>query len=340
MDSSLASLCPREAVVSVTDTCDYQCRMCHIRSGPRLPIEVLRRLPTSLTRVTLTGGEPFLRGDIPSLVNAVHARCPNAKVTIVTNGGRPERIASQVKACTPTPAIRVSLDGVGPVHDLLRGVDGAYECAMRTLDLLKPLVPDLGISMTVCDLNAHTIPDMHTVARGLRVKFAVQVAHNGDLYYRTHSNTVLHHRKILDGIEVVRQRELRAWSPRSLGMAYYLTMLKDYVEGKPRRLFCDAGRTFIYVAANGDVYPCLMWPRQDKALGNLVSQTWDEMFVQDSTQSYRVQKILNTVRTCPVQCCLLCTVAPAVRRSAWKLALPLVWEKVYAHARHRARPQG
>ena len=59
---------PVDAVLAVTYRCNARCTMCGIWSSKpvaELPPAAYARLPASLRDVNLTGGEPFLRDDLP-----------------------------------------------------------------------------------------------------------------------------------------------------------------------------------------------------------------------------------------------------------------------------------
>src|SRR5438093_9153719 len=86
---------PRSAVVAVTMACQSRCTMCDIWQygrGSELRPEDYSRLPASLREVNISGGEPFLRKDLPDIVRVIRARCPKARIVISTNALMPARI--------------------------------------------------------------------------------------------------------------------------------------------------------------------------------------------------------------------------------------------------------
>jgi MoaA/NifB/PqqE/SkfB family radical SAM enzyme len=75
-------------------------------------------------RIRLIGGEPFLRGDIVQIIR--HAKARGIHVNVVTDGTEiSEERADQVVA-SGLDTLRFSLDGVGEVHEKLRGKRGCY----------------------------------------------------------------------------------------------------------------------------------------------------------------------------------------------------------------------
>ncbi|MCL4200798.1 4Fe-4S cluster-binding domain-containing protein, partial [Patescibacteria group bacterium] len=78
---------PKSAFISVTLLCNSRCIHCDIwknRGLDFLPVSIYKKLPTSLEMVDITGGEPFLRNDIPEIVRIIRKRCPKARILITT----------------------------------------------------------------------------------------------------------------------------------------------------------------------------------------------------------------------------------------------------------------
>ena len=62
---------PRDAVIAVTHRCNAHCVMCNVwksRRRDELQPEHMGKLPASLKTINLSGGEPFLRADLPEFV--------------------------------------------------------------------------------------------------------------------------------------------------------------------------------------------------------------------------------------------------------------------------------
>ena len=90
--------------VSVTDRCNFRCPYCMPREifGPGyeflpraeiLSFEEIARLAgvfrrLGLRKLRLTGGEPTLRAELPSLVAMLRAAAPEADIALTTNGSR------------------------------------------------------------------------------------------------------------------------------------------------------------------------------------------------------------------------------------------------------------
>ncbi len=136
----------------VTSACNARCAHC-LNAGRReapgkllTPDEVDRIAATTgpLMNLLISGGEPFLRPDLPELVEPFARRCGLRQVTVPTNGSMPERVeagaASIARACPGAKTnIRVALDGPPALHDQIRDIEGGFELAMETVQRISRL---------------------------------------------------------------------------------------------------------------------------------------------------------------------------------------------------------
>jgi cyclic pyranopterin phosphate synthase len=109
--------------ISVTDRCNFRCVYCMPEEGmtwlPRdeiLSFEELTRLARifvdSGTRtIRLTGGEPLVRRELPTLVGMLHALHPDVDLSLTTNGFLLRRDA-QALAAAGLRRVNVSLDSL------------------------------------------------------------------------------------------------------------------------------------------------------------------------------------------------------------------------------------
>jgi radical SAM protein with 4Fe4S-binding SPASM domain len=106
--------------------------------------------------VLFSGGEPLTRPDLFDL--AAHARDNGLRCVLSTNGTliTPEA-ARSIERCGFS-YVGVSLDGVGPVHDKVRGKKGAYDAALAGLRLCRELGTRVGLRFTVHKRNLDQLP--------------------------------------------------------------------------------------------------------------------------------------------------------------------------------------
>jgi cyclic pyranopterin phosphate synthase len=151
----------RDLRISVTDRCNFRCRYCMPREvfGPGFAfmtreeilsfeeITTLARVFAGLgvTKLRLTGGEPTLRAQLPTLVSML-AEIPGVEVTMTTNGSL---LASQARALAEAGLRRVtvSLDSLDdatframndmdfPVRLVLEGIEAAEAAGLAPIKI-------------------------------------------------------------------------------------------------------------------------------------------------------------------------------------------------------------
>jgi len=133
----------------VNDICNSRCQTCSIwkrKHGRELTPEELANilgdsLFDKLRYVGVSGGEPTLRKDLPEIYRVLAQKYPRIHGTgIITNAIRKDdvitRILASAKICqesgVPFNAM-VSLDGIGEIHDRVRGREGNFETAVEVI---------------------------------------------------------------------------------------------------------------------------------------------------------------------------------------------------------------
>ena len=135
--------------------------------------QVFRSMGRAPVWMTFSGGEPFLRKDLPDIVGSAIDICHPAIVNIPTNGWFTNRIASGVeRICITRPrtqlVVNLSFDHHVPErHDEIRGVTGSWDRLQDTLAALRALhLPNLTVGCHTV-ISAENDRDFPAVARGL-----------------------------------------------------------------------------------------------------------------------------------------------------------------------------
>ncbi|MEI6450406.1 MAG: SynChlorMet cassette radical SAM/SPASM protein ScmE [Actinomycetes bacterium] len=162
---------PRSVDIDVTGRCNLRCAYCyHFASAADtpddLPTAVWLRFFAELKRhavldVTLSGGEPFIREDLPVLVEGIVAA--NLRFSILSNGTlvTPE-LARMLAASGRCDHVQVSLDGgSAAAHDACRGA-GSFERALAGLQALRAAGVPVAVRLTIHRGNVH---DLEAAAR-------------------------------------------------------------------------------------------------------------------------------------------------------------------------------
>lgn len=178
--------------LEVTSQCNSRCRTCYnwkkITEKPsNLSLEQIEKICTSIGQpmmhIVLTGGEPFLRQDLPELVGVMVKHLEPESISICTNGSMPTRIKDMtkklLKAHQGLLTIGLSFDGVGEEHDAIRGLPGSYKALVRTYKTLEPLAREhsrikLAANTVLCQ---QTLPHLERLHSTLKENFPLIRTH-------------------------------------------------------------------------------------------------------------------------------------------------------------------
>jgi MoaA/NifB/PqqE/SkfB family radical SAM enzyme len=149
-----------------------------MKPGDEMSVEAVRRVFTSvgpLDAVRITGGEPFLRDDLPAIAEAILKASSPRVVHVTTNGSFPEKIEAFHRGF-PEPkrlAFLVSLDGMQEEHDASRGPDANFETAVRTVRALVAAGARVAVNHTV--ISPRSMDD-HYALRAMMAPLGVDVS--------------------------------------------------------------------------------------------------------------------------------------------------------------------
>jgi MoaA/NifB/PqqE/SkfB family radical SAM enzyme len=248
---------PLVAHISVTDHCGYRCARCSNLPAAQTdpPLDALKRLLDELrdagtATVALTGGEPCLRPDLAEIVAACG---PEMSPMLFASGqGLDRDLARRLRAAGLAAAI-VSLDDFrAEEHDRVRGAPGAFAQARSAIEhCLAAGLYTAAQAVAVPGLLAgEDLERFLEFCRGLGVHDVVFL---NPARVRPDDASAL-----LDAAQIERLVDLHRRSARDGRMMKVTAM--PYLES-PAFFGCQAGFSFLYVSASGELYPCDFLPR-------------------------------------------------------------------------------
>ena len=299
--------------VIVTYRCNARCTMCNRHQAPSRPEEeigivTIRKLPR-MYFTNVTGGEPFIREDLPDIIREL---CKlSDRIVVSTNGFFTDRIVDLAREY-PQIGIRVSIEGLEQTNDAIRGLADGYRRGCETLDRLRALgLKDIGFGMTVQDKNAPDLVPLYEIADEKGMEFATAALHNS--FYFVENRNIIHDRAMVaENFEALINRLLRSNSPKKWFRAYFNHGLINYIYGQPRLLPCDMAFDTFFIDPYGDVMPC-NGTKEKAAMGNLNRQSWGEIW-----NSPEAERVREQVRRCDRKCWMIGSASPAMRRYIWK----------------------
>jgi AdoMet-dependent heme synthase len=266
---------PGHPVWEVTGACNLRCIHCHATSGKAAPDELttdegkklidMLAATSEFRTLIYTGGEPLVRPDIFTLLK--YSQKAGLANIIATNGTMiDEEMAFKLKdhgvVCNA-----ISIDAADEqTHDSIRNKPGAFELAQRAIAATKKAGLLLQINTTAMEYNMNHLPELISFAddcgAGIMLMYQlVAVGRGGKIEKATLKKSA---NKYLSELISEKQRNTKTIIEPVAGPQYwpYLLEKNGIRNGKLLKLAghlfhgCAAGRGFVYIKANGDVWPC------------------------------------------------------------------------------------
>lgn len=274
------------AYLHVTQRCNLRCRGCYSLDGNRNTLadalleDVCRAVDqlaaAGVQRLVVSGGEPFLRADLPRIVRHAKQECGIRRVDVLSNGTCVTREALAEMA----PYV----DGVSVSFDGCSADSVPYiRCEQRFDELVAAIkaIQEAGIA-------AHMIPTAHArnidelpryveLARdlGVTMNFSLLTCEPGDPDLGG----------LLPGDETLRRlgRDMLTMGDGAPVLAVDAPVGLNLTVKRN----CGAGSRTLSVDADGTVYPCHMLHREDLAMGNAFTGSLEEALAGDVGQTMR-----------------------------------------------------
>ncbi len=301
-------------IIGVTYSCNAKCGMCGIYDiyahnpdliHKELPLSaVLARLKESslmrkISHIDLTGGEPFLKEGLKDFIAGVFELKNIKLVSINTNGLLTDSITGDceyiLSVINPKKhfSVSISIDGIGDIHDRIRGFPGAFANVENTISRLKILRGrhanfKIRSNTVIQPENINFLNAIKDYWSNHGIEGAYSLAQ--DTFY-THSPR----KTIPDGVIFSREdiEKIKALNPKSKGSEYYLE------HNFTRPLHCFAGYAAVFIDPLGDVYPCNFLARNEEyAIGNIRHEAIDNIWSSANASFIRAK-----ARNCPYKSC-------------------------------------
>ena len=160
---------PRSVEIAITSRCNLRCRYCYFFDNPEmqyadLPGSEWLRFFDELGRcavmdVTLAGGEPFFREDLPALIEGIVRN--RMRFGVLSNGMLiDDDIAAFISRTGRCDYVQVSVDGSQPSsHDVARG-KGSFSGAIRGIETLRRHRVRATVRVTIHRYNVRDLDDI------------------------------------------------------------------------------------------------------------------------------------------------------------------------------------
>src|SRR5688572_15068019 len=298
VSSRLHAIRPTVLIYNCTWVCDARCTMCsNWKWGDRKSDMTLAQLEPVLDtpfwgaveNLNISGGEPTTRNDLPQMVEIFQRHLPRLrKIGINTTGLTPHRaipmLTRIVEFCAKNGlliSIRVSLDGIGDVHNQVRDVKRGFEKACQTIDAMQALAAknpnfSFGIASTIFATNLEDAQNILTWARARKLDIVFNMLRFTDnmLGNRDLEETVGFHEKeetFMRKFFLERVQEESVLSGQAFMYLHYADMIAN---GYKRTMPCPFRSQGLLLNPEGTLYYC----ENSQPLGNVLDEGAEALY--------------------------------------------------------------
>ncbi len=325
---------PMTITYSVTAACQSKCKTCQIgamycqdptRPQKDLKLNEIEKVFQSMKPVyffNMSGGEPFMRDDLPEIVELA---CKYLKPRVVhtpTNAilsdkiiKNTERIIQIVRNYDLTVPVTVkpSIDGVGDKHDEIRGIKGNFKCLIKTIDGLKKLEDKydnfhLELGTVISNFNINDLDEIEDFVHSLGVEsYRNEVAECRTEFFNLEDEITppaeVYQKLIKDFARKVEEnigkKKRLARTTEAMRVVYY-DLAGKILEEKRQVIPCYAGVSNVHINYDGGVWPCCVLG-YDKQMGNLRDYDYDFQKLWHSKEAEEVRKYIKDKNcACPL----------------------------------------
>jgi MoaA/NifB/PqqE/SkfB family radical SAM enzyme len=267
----------------------------------------------SIENLNISGGEPTTRNDLPEMVEMFHRRLPRMrKIGINTTGLTPHRaipmLTRIVKFCADKDlllSIRVSLDGIGNIHDQVRHVKDGFAKAGKTIEAMQALAQkhdnfQFGLAATIFATNMEDAENILAWARTKNLdvvfnmlRFTDAMLHNKELEeqigFRQREEQFMR-KFFLDRVQ-----EESVLSGQSFMYLHYADMIAN---GYKRTMPCPFQSQGLLLNPNGDLHYC----ENSEKLGNVLDDSAESLYFKAENLMHRQHLKDKVCPTCLSPC--------------------------------------
>ncbi|WP_409197924.1 radical SAM protein [Methanobrevibacter acididurans] len=291
---------PFQIVWNITQACNFNCIHCYENAGKKGPDELNKEeilngidklADLGIASLAFSGGEPSIHPQIKEFIK--HANDRGLYVSMATNGYifNDYEKAKELKDLG-LQFVQISLDGVNPkTHDNFRQKDGSWKRAIEAIKNFKKAGVFVEISTTATKKNKDEIPEMITFLRSINVDWFVLYNFIPTGKGAEISEIDLSPEERLNLLELIYKEnskgemQILSTAPQFADVVTHtfnndqmipthfynveysnpaMMKLSEFVGG------CGAGRFYMSIEPNGDIYPCVFFPHEKEVkLGNI-----------------------------------------------------------------------
>ena len=304
---------PFQVVWNITNSCNLKCAHCYEDAGKRdanelTNQEIIKGLEiiskAGVTSIAFSGGEPTSNPHITDYIKLTTEL--GMYPAMATNGYMISKMSGLNKfKDAGLEFVQISIDGLNPeTHDSFRGVEGSWKRAIKAVENSVEAGFFVEVATTVTTHNIDEIPDMIKFLRDLGVhwfmlynfiptgngtnisEMDISPKKRSDLLKNAYNENMNGDMQILSTApQYAPVAESLQTNSSVIPTHFYnpqydnpqIMQIAEFVGG------CGAGRFYMGIEPNGDLYPCVFFPRNEELkLGNLVEDDFEKIWKENN----------------------------------------------------------
>ena len=306
---------PSVLQLPVTNKCNLNCVMCNvpnIDTKNEFSVNGLEnilddKIFSKIKAVGVNGGEPFILKNIEEYVRVILKLKKLKSIHIISNGYFTNIIQEKIKIisemCTSRNIklnISISLDGVGKVHDSIRGNSNSFINAIRTINVLRNsnYCDSINVTCTVVKQNVEYLSELQVFCdeNDIDIKYRLGIENNRidnmSMFQEYHIESDL--RMLMLTREFFYKKIFESKIIRD--MYKYWSIFEFLVrDEKVRHLGCIWKKDGITLSPKGEVFYCAT---KSKKIGELPKEKGIDIYFDKNNIKYRKNLIEKECDNC------------------------------------------
>ncbi|MEZ5003800.1 MAG: hypothetical protein R2730_12280 [Chitinophagales bacterium] len=307
---------PRVVQLPITYNCNSKCVMCNIWQmdySNEFTLEEFDRFTqdrifSKVEYLGINGGEPTLIKELPQFAGIILKNLPKLKaLNIITHGFNKkqlfpalENIYTQCKAANVKFHAAISLDGVGKIHDTVRGLKVSKLTQSSILEIVNhpgKYCDTFDVGCTVVKQNVDYLTELKIFAEenNIPIKFRMGIENKRiesqlltDQFSLLYDESIQSSREFFHRLYVESSNWLERFKYFSI---YYFLVVKE----KRRLLGCHWKDNGMTMDSRGDLYYCAV---ESEKIGSLRESSGEKIFFSDENINYRKTIIEEHCNNC------------------------------------------
>lgn len=230
------------------------------------PKEVVR------PKLSLTGGEPFIREDFMDLLDVICTHSEIIRISILTNGTLITKDIAKKLSDLGIFKVQVSIDGDEQTHDSIRGKD-SFKKAMAGIKHLVDSEIITAISFSAHKQNYKIFPKVVEIAKNSGADFIwsdriIPTGSGKDLLILSKEETKEYVEMLAQQHKLIKDSDCNLYVRNNRALQFLPKAKNDPYS-------CSAGDKMLTLMPNGDVYPCRRMPIK---IGNVRNQSLKDIY--------------------------------------------------------------